>query len=51
VNGLRGETDTVDKMARRVEYDLEYLRNWSLGLDLLIIARTAKLMFFDRKAY
>lgn len=51
VNGLRGETDTVEKMARRVEYDLEYLRNWSLGLDLLIIARTAKLMFFDRKAY
>ena len=51
VNGLRGETDTVDKMARRVEYDLEYLRNWSLGLDLLIIARTAKLMFFDRGAY
>ena len=51
VNGLRGETDTLDKMARRVEYDLEYLRNWSLGLDLLIIARTAKLMVFDRKAY
>ena len=51
VNGLRGETDTLDKMARRVEYDLEYLRNWSLGLDLLIIARTAKLMIFDRKAY
>ncbi|MEK8045658.1 undecaprenyl-phosphate glucose phosphotransferase [Ideonella margarita] len=51
VNGLRGETDTLDKMARRVEYDLEYLRNWSLGLDLLIIARTAKLMFFDRSAY
>jgi putative colanic acid biosynthesis UDP-glucose lipid carrier transferase len=51
VNGLRGETDTVDKMARRVEYDLEYLRNWSLGLDLLIIFKTAKLMFFDRSAY
>lgn len=51
VNGLRGETDTVEKMARRVEYDLEYLRNWSLGMDLLIIARTAKLMFFDRNAY
>lgn len=51
VNGLRGETDTVDKMARRVEYDLEYLRNWSLGLDLMIIARTARQMFFDRKAY
>jgi putative colanic acid biosynthesis UDP-glucose lipid carrier transferase len=51
VNGLRGETDTVDKMARRVEYDLEYLRNWSLGLDLLIIARTAKLMITDPKAF
>jgi putative colanic acid biosynthesis UDP-glucose lipid carrier transferase len=51
VNGLRGETDTVDKMAARVERDLEYLRNWSLGLDLLIIARTVKLVFFDRGAY
>ena len=51
VNGLRGETDTVDKMAARVEYDLEYLRNWSVGLDLLIIARTVKLVFFDRGAY
>ena len=39
VNGQRGETDTVEKMRTRVEYDLEYLRNWSLGLDLKIIAR------------
>lgn len=51
VNGLRGETDTVDKMKARVEYDLEYLRNWSLGLDLQIILRTARLMLFDRHAY
>jgi len=51
VNGLRGETETVDKMAARIEYDLEYLRNWSLGLDLLIIARTVRLVFFDRGAY
>jgi len=51
VNGLRGETDTLDKMASRIEYDLEYLRNWTLGLDLLIIARTVKLVFFDREAY
>ena len=51
VNGYRGETDTVDKMQARVEYDLEYLRNWSLGLDLQIIARTVKLVFFDRNAY
>ncbi|MEP6503418.1 MAG: undecaprenyl-phosphate glucose phosphotransferase [Betaproteobacteria bacterium] len=51
VNGLRGETDTLEKMAARIEFDLEYLRNWTLGLDLLIIARTVKLVFFDRDAY
>lgn len=51
VNGLRGETDTVDKMAARVDYDLEYLRNWSLGLDLRIILRTAGLTMFDRHAF
>ncbi len=51
VNGHRGETDTIEKMQARVEYDLEYLRNWSLGLDLQIIARTIKLVFFDRNAY
>ncbi|HSV69326.1 MAG TPA: undecaprenyl-phosphate glucose phosphotransferase [Methylibium sp.] len=51
VNGLRGETDTVEKMRARVEYDLEYLRNWSLALDLQIILRTIRLVFFDRQAY
>jgi len=51
INGSRGETDTLDKMKTRVEYDLAYLRNWSLVLDLQIIARTIKLVFFDRKAY
>ena len=51
VNGLRGETDTIEKMRARVEYDLEYLRNWSLGLDLQIIARTVRLIIFDRHAY
>ena len=51
VNGLRGETDTVDKMQRRVEYDLDYLRNWSLGLDLTILLRTATLVWRDRNAY
>jgi putative colanic acid biosynthesis UDP-glucose lipid carrier transferase len=51
VNGHRGETDTIEKMQARVEYDLAYLRNWSLGLDLQIIARTVKLVFFDRQAY
>ena len=51
VNGHRGETDTIEKMRARVEYDLEYLRNWSLGLDLQIIARTIRLVFADRNAY
>jgi putative colanic acid biosynthesis UDP-glucose lipid carrier transferase len=51
VNGHRGETDTVEKMRARVEFDLEYLRNWSLGLDLQIIARTIRVAFFDRNAY
>jgi putative colanic acid biosynthesis UDP-glucose lipid carrier transferase len=51
VNGHRGETDTLDKMRARLECDLEYLRHWSLALDLRIVARTVGLMFFDRKAY
>ncbi len=51
INGHRGETDTVEKMRARVEHDLEYLRNWSLGLDLQIIARTIKAVTVDRNAY
>lgn len=41
VNGQRGETRTVDLMARRVEFDLWYINNWSLWLDLKILLRTA----------
>ena len=51
VNGLRGETDTVDKMHARVEYDLDYIRNWTLWLDIKIIARTVFLVVNDRQAY
>lgn len=51
VNGHRGETDTLEKMRARVEHDLDYLRNWSLVLDLQIIIRTIRLIFFDRNAY
>ena len=40
VNGLRGETDTVEKMKARIEYDLAYLRNWSVLLDLQIVLKT-----------
>jgi putative colanic acid biosynthesis UDP-glucose lipid carrier transferase len=51
VNGLRGETSTVDRMHRRVQYDLDYLKNWSLALDLKIIAKTALIVFKDHNAY
>lgn len=51
INGLRGETETVDKMKARIEYDLDYLRNWSLRLDIGIILRTVLLVFRDAKAY
>jgi putative colanic acid biosynthesis UDP-glucose lipid carrier transferase len=51
VNGLRGETETLEKMEARVRCDLEYLRNWSLRLDLLIIWRTVLLVFRDAAAY
>jgi len=40
VNGLRGETQTVDLMSRRVEFDLWYINNWSLWLDFKILVRT-----------
>ncbi len=43
VNGLRGETQTVDLMARRIEFDLWYIDNWSLWLDFRILLRTLTL--------
>lgn len=51
VNGLRGETETLDKMQARIEYDLDYLRHWSLGLDLKIIFMTVAVVFKDQYAY
>ena len=40
INGLRGETQTVDVMARRIEYDVWYIKNWSMWLDFRILLRT-----------
>ncbi|MEO5702658.1 MAG: undecaprenyl-phosphate glucose phosphotransferase [Gammaproteobacteria bacterium] len=51
VHGLRGETETMDKMKARIDYDLDYLRNWSLSLDLWIIIRTAFVIFKQPNAY
>jgi Undecaprenyl-phosphate glucose phosphotransferase len=50
VNGLRGETETLGKMQRRVAHDLAYIEDWSLLLDLRIILRTF-LCLVDRNAY
>ena len=51
VNGYRGETDTLDKMQKRVEYDLWYIENWSLFLDLKIIFSTILKGFINKNAY
>jgi Undecaprenyl-phosphate glucose phosphotransferase len=47
VNGLRGETDTIEKMRARVEHDLYYIDNWSFAFDLVIVLMT----IFSRKSY
>jgi len=51
VNGLRGETDTLDKMRARIEYDLSYLRNWSLQLDLQIVLKTVLVVLRTQNVY
>lgn len=51
VNGYRGETEVLDKMAKRIDHDLDYLRNWSLRLDLYIIIKTVLIVLKDRHAY
>jgi lipopolysaccharide/colanic/teichoic acid biosynthesis glycosyltransferase len=47
VNGLRGDTSISD----RTKYDLWYIENWSLLLDVKILIRTALRMFADKNAY
>lgn len=51
VNGLRGETETVDKMAKRVAYDLDYMHRWSVIFDLKIIFKTMTVGFKSPNAY
>ncbi|MCH8196878.1 MAG: undecaprenyl-phosphate glucose phosphotransferase [Proteobacteria bacterium] len=51
VNGWRGETQTVDEIQKRVECDLYYIDNWSIWLDIRILAKTVLVVFRDAKAY
>ena len=51
INGWRGETDTAEKIERRVEHDLYYIDNWSLTFDLYILARTPFVLLSGQNAY
>jgi putative colanic acid biosynthesis UDP-glucose lipid carrier transferase len=51
VNGLRGETQSVERMRKRIEHDLDYLRNWSLTLDMRILLRTPFVVLKGPNAY
>ena len=51
VRGSRGETDTLDKMRRRVELDLWYINNWSIWLDFSVMIRTVFVVFSGRDAH
>ncbi|MGO4891730.1 undecaprenyl-phosphate glucose phosphotransferase [Flavobacterium sp. W21_SRS_FM6] len=51
VNGLRGETETINKMVKRVEYDLDYIHRWSVWLDIKIILKTVFNGFLNKNAY
>ncbi|KHD25918.1 capsular biosynthesis protein [Vibrio caribbeanicus] len=51
INGYRGETDTLDKMEKRVEYDLTYIQNWTLWLDIKIVYLTIFKGFTGKTAY
>ncbi|NGZ88040.1 undecaprenyl-phosphate glucose phosphotransferase [Duganella aceris] len=51
VNGMRGETETLDKMEARIRYDLDYVRRWSLWLDIWIIVRTIAVVLKRENAH
>ena len=51
INGWRGETDTLDKMQKRVEFDLQYIEHWSVWLDLKIILLTLFKGFVNKNAF
>jgi Undecaprenyl-phosphate glucose phosphotransferase len=51
INGWRGETDTEEKITKRIEHDLYYIENWSVFLDLYILFKTPLALFNTESAY
>jgi lipopolysaccharide/colanic/teichoic acid biosynthesis glycosyltransferase len=51
INGWRGETDTAEKIQKRVDHDLYYIENWSIFLDVYILALTPYALLTGRNAY
>lgn len=51
INGYRGETDTLEKIEKRVAFDLHYIENWSVWFDLYILARTVPALLFTKEVY
>jgi putative colanic acid biosynthesis UDP-glucose lipid carrier transferase len=51
LDGWRGETETLEKMERRVEYDHSYICEWSLWLDVKILLKTATVVLTQEDAY
>jgi lipopolysaccharide/colanic/teichoic acid biosynthesis glycosyltransferase len=51
INGWRGETDTEEKILKRVEYDIYYIENWSVSFDIVIILRTILSLIPKENAY
>ena len=51
IHGFRGETDTIDKMEKRIQYDLEYIQSWSLLLDIKIVFLTFFRGFVGKNAF
>ncbi|EHY76342.1 capsular polysaccharide biosynthesis protein [Stutzerimonas stutzeri ATCC 14405 = CCUG 16156] len=51
INGYRGETDTLEKIEKRVEFDLDYIERWSVWFDLYILVRTPPALIFNKDVY
>lgn len=51
INGWRGPTETIEQIERRIEHDIYYINNWSLGLDFMILLKTSIVGFGGRNAF